>query len=125
MSSRRCSFSKTCTGPTWGCSQLLGSLAVRLADAPLLMLALARDELLDNEPTWARLPRNLTLKLEALDGAHANDLVRRLLVHGDDSDSIVTPGGACRGRQSAAHRGAGSVAVRGRGAPAPVSSPRT
>ena len=73
-----------------GLLQLLGSLAVRLADAPLLMLALARDELLDNEPTWVRLPRNLTLKLEALDGAHASDLVRRLLMHAHDSDSIVT-----------------------------------
>ena len=73
-----------------GLLQLVGSLAVRLADAPLLMLALARDELLDNEPTWARLPRNLTLTLHALDGAHASELVRRLLVHADDSDSIVT-----------------------------------
>ena len=73
-----------------GLLQLLGSLAVRLADAPVLMLALARDELLDNEPTWVRLPRNLTLKLEALDGAHASDLVRQLLADADDSDSIVT-----------------------------------
>ena len=72
-----------------GLLQLLGSLAVRLADAPVLMLALARDELLDNEPTWVRLPRNLTLKLEALEGAHASDLVRRLLGDADDSDSIV------------------------------------
>ncbi len=70
--------------------QLLASLAVRLADAPVLMLALARDELLDNEPTWVRLPRNLILKLDALDATNASDLVRRLLADADDSDSIVT-----------------------------------
>jgi predicted ATPase/class 3 adenylate cyclase len=73
-----------------GLLQLLGSLAVRMADTPLLMLALARDELLDIEPTWMRLPRNLTLQLDALDGVHASELVKRLLADTDDGASIVT-----------------------------------
>ena len=59
--------------------ELVGSLVVRLTDAPLLMLALAREEFLDDQPDWARLPRNLTVQLDALGSAHANDLVRRLL----------------------------------------------
>src|SRR5207248_11252526 len=67
-----------------------GSLAVRLADAPLLMLALARDEFLDDEPSWVRLPRNLTVQLDALDGTNANALVRRLLPAADEHDSLVS-----------------------------------
>jgi class 3 adenylate cyclase len=72
-----------------GLLALVGSLAVRLADAPVLMLALARDELLENEPSWVRVPRNLTLTLDALDGAQASDLVRRLLAAADEGDSLV------------------------------------
>jgi len=72
-----------------GLLQLVASLAVRLADAPVLMLALARDELLEDEPSWVRLPRNLTLTLDALDGAQASDLVRRLLVSAEDGGSLA------------------------------------
>jgi predicted ATPase len=34
---------------------------------------------LDDQPDWARLPRHLTVQLDALGSGHANDLVRRLL----------------------------------------------
>jgi class 3 adenylate cyclase len=62
-----------------GLLDLVQSLAVRLADAPLLMLALARAEFLDEQPNWARLPTNVTVQLDALGNAHANALVRQLL----------------------------------------------
>jgi len=59
--------------------ELVGSFAVRLADAPILVLALARGEFLDRQPGWARLPTNLTVQLDALGEVHAHNLVRRLL----------------------------------------------
>lgn len=62
-----------------GLLELVASLAVRLADAPLLTLALARAEFLDEQPSWARLPTNVTLQLDALGDAHATALVRQLL----------------------------------------------
>jgi class 3 adenylate cyclase len=62
---------------------LVGSLALRLTDAPLLLVALARPEFLDEQPLWARLPRNLTVRLDALGSGNVQDLVRRLL--GDES----------------------------------------
>jgi predicted ATPase len=70
--------------------ELVGSLVVRLTDAPLLMLALARPELLDDQPDWARLPRHLTVQLDALGSGHANDLVRRLLPLTSEGTSIVS-----------------------------------
>jgi class 3 adenylate cyclase len=70
--------------------ELVGSLVVRLADAPLLILALAREEFLDDQPDWARLPRHVTVQLDALGSGHANDLVRRLLPGTPDGDSIVS-----------------------------------
>jgi class 3 adenylate cyclase len=73
-----------------GLLELVRSLAVRLADAPLLTLALARGEFLDDEPNWARLPRNLTVQLDALGSAHANDLVRRLLPLTPERGAIVS-----------------------------------
>jgi class 3 adenylate cyclase len=70
--------------------ELVGSLIVRLTDAPLLMLALARGEFLDDQPDWARLPRHLTVQLDALGSGHANDLVRRLLPLTPEGASIVS-----------------------------------
>jgi class 3 adenylate cyclase len=58
---------------------LVGSLSLRLTEAPLLLVALARPEFLDEQPLWARLPRNLTVQLDALTGGHVQDLVGRLL----------------------------------------------
>ena len=70
--------------------ELVGSLVVRLTDAPLLILALAREEFLDNQPGWARLPRHVTVQLDALGSAHANALARRLLPGIREDDSIVS-----------------------------------
>jgi class 3 adenylate cyclase len=70
--------------------ELVGSLVVRLTDAPLLILALAREEFLDDQPGWARLPRHTIVQLDALGSAHANDLVRRLLPRTPEDDSIVS-----------------------------------
>jgi class 3 adenylate cyclase len=69
--------------------ELVGSLAMRLTDAPLLTLALARGEFLDDQPDWARLPRHLTVQLDALGSGHANDLVRRLLPLTPEGASMV------------------------------------
>lgn len=70
--------------------ELVGSLVVRLTDTPLLILALAREEFLDDQPGWARLPRHTIVQLDALGSAHANDLVRRLLPRTPEDDSIVS-----------------------------------
>ena len=69
---------------------LVGSLSLRLADAPLLLLALARPELLDEQPLWARLPRNLTVQLDALSSAHVSDLVHKLLAGASGNASIAS-----------------------------------
>lgn len=69
--------------------ELLGSLTVRLADAPLLVLALARAEFLDDQPNWARLPTNVTVQLDVLGDADVQDLVCRLLPRRPDMASIV------------------------------------
>jgi class 3 adenylate cyclase len=70
--------------------ELVSSLVVRLTDAPLLMLGLARGEFLDEQPNWARLPRHLTVQLDALGSGHVNDLVRLLLPLTRDGSSIAT-----------------------------------
>ncbi len=70
--------------------ELIRSLAVRLADAPLLMVALARGEFLDEQQDWARLPGSLTVQLDALGTAHVNELARRLLPHAPERESIVS-----------------------------------
>jgi class 3 adenylate cyclase len=70
--------------------ELVGSLVVRLTDTPLLILALAREEFLGDQPGWARLPRHTIVQLDALGSAHANDLVRRLLPRTPEDDSIVS-----------------------------------
>jgi predicted ATPase len=62
-----------------GLVELVGSMSLRLADAPLLLLALARPEFLDDRPQWARLPKNLTVQLDALGSSHVEELVRRLI----------------------------------------------
>ena len=72
-----------------GLLALLAALAVRLADAPLLVLTLARPEFLDAEPNWAQLPTNVTLPLEALADADAEELAGRLLARLPDRPSAV------------------------------------
>jgi class 3 adenylate cyclase len=69
--------------------ELIEGLSARLADVPLLLLTLARPEFLDERPSWARLPTNVTLQLQALTRAHAHDLVRRLLSGVPDHEEVA------------------------------------
>ena len=50
---RRCSCSRTSTGPTRGLLDLIELLAARLRDLPIVLLVLARPELLDTRPAGA------------------------------------------------------------------------
>jgi class 3 adenylate cyclase len=59
---------------------LLETLASRVRDVPLLLLTLARPELLSARPSWGGgLPAYTALPLEPLDGAESEELARRLL----------------------------------------------
>jgi len=69
--------------------ELVEGLSARLGEVPLLVLALARPELLDARPSWARLPTNVTVQLEALTEAHTQDLVRRLLSGAPDREAVA------------------------------------
>jgi len=72
-----------------GLLELIASLVVRLSDAPVLVLALARPEFLDAQPDWARLPTNVTMQLDALGELHTRDLVGRLLPPDVDIESTI------------------------------------
>jgi class 3 adenylate cyclase len=72
-----------------GFLDLVESLSVRLAEVPLLVLALARPEFLDARASWAHLPTNVTVQLEALADVHAHELVLRLLSGSPDPDSVA------------------------------------
>jgi class 3 adenylate cyclase len=59
---------------------LLETLASRVQDVPVLFLALARPELLDERPTWGGgLPAYTAVPLERLSDDHAHELASRLL----------------------------------------------
>jgi class 3 adenylate cyclase len=71
---------------------LLEHLASRVRDVPLVMLALARPELLDSRPGWgSRLPSYSSIPLEPLGEKHSRDLARELLrTHGEsNADRLV------------------------------------
>ncbi len=72
-----------------GLLELVEGLSARLGDVPLLLLALARPEFLDTRPSWARLPTNVTVQLQALTETHAQDLVRRLLSGAPDREALA------------------------------------
>src|SRR5207237_8082460 len=72
-----------------GLLALLAALAVRLADAPVLVLTLTRPEFLDAEPDWAQLPTNVTLPLDALAEEDAEELAGLLLARLPDMHSAV------------------------------------
>jgi predicted ATPase/class 3 adenylate cyclase len=62
---------------------LLELLASRIQEAPLLILTLARPELLDLRPGWGgRIPSFTALRLEPLGEEHARELAARLLARG-------------------------------------------
>jgi class 3 adenylate cyclase len=62
---------------------LLETLASRIREVPLLLLTLARPELLSGRPAWGGgLPAYTALPLEPLDGEDSEELARRLLEAG-------------------------------------------
>jgi class 3 adenylate cyclase len=63
---------------------LLDELAALLHDSPVLLLGIARPDLLTERPTWGGgLPAYTALPLEPLREEHAQELAERLLGHGD------------------------------------------
>jgi class 3 adenylate cyclase len=72
-----------------GLLELLEGLSARLEGVPLLLLVLARPEFLDARPSWARLPTNVTVQLQALTHTHARDLVRRLTSSAPDHEAVA------------------------------------
>jgi class 3 adenylate cyclase len=79
----------------WADSSLLDlieHLASRVRDIPLVMLALARPELLDSRPGWgSRLPSYSSIPLEPLGEEHSRELASELLrTHGEsNADRLV------------------------------------
>jgi class 3 adenylate cyclase len=69
--------------------ELLEALSVRLAGVPLLLLAIARSEFLDARPTWARLPTNVTVQVQALTDSCAHELVRQLLAGVAEQEALA------------------------------------
>ncbi|MGH2680789.1 MAG: adenylate/guanylate cyclase domain-containing protein, partial [Actinomycetota bacterium] len=66
----------------WAAPALLGvleHLAEWARDAPILLLCLARPDLLNTLPTWGRTPGAVTLQLEPLGAAPSRELARHLL----------------------------------------------
>jgi predicted ATPase len=72
-----------------GLLELIEGLSARLGDVPLLLLVLARPEFLDARPSWARLPTNVTVQLQALTDAHAQDLILRLTSGAPDREALT------------------------------------
>ena len=69
--------------------ELVEGLSARLADVPLLVLAIARPEFLDTRSGWAHLPTNVTVQLQVLTDAHAQDLVLHLLAGVRDQEAVA------------------------------------
>ena len=66
---------------------LVEHLLSRVHDAPLMLLCLAREDLLDRRPEWARgTPGSSTLELEPLSAGATRALVRSLLPSGESGD---------------------------------------
>jgi class 3 adenylate cyclase len=69
--------------------ELVEALSVRLDGVPLLLLAIARPEFLDARLTWARLPTNVTVQVQALTDSCAHELVRQLLARAADHEALA------------------------------------
>jgi class 3 adenylate cyclase len=80
-----------------GLVDLVGSLSLRLSDAPLMLIAPAREEFLDDHPRWATIPRNLTVRLDALGPTHVAELVRTLSAPLLDGDALASRIGRAAG----------------------------
>ena len=100
-----CWSSRTSTGPTASLLDLIELLAARLRDLPVLVLALARPELLDARPAWGGgLPAYTALKLAPAErgggGGARGDRLGDVL-----SEACGSPGSDGRGKP-AVHRAA-------------------
>ena len=70
--------------------ELLESLAARLTDVPVLLVTLARPDLLDTQPTWGGgLPRYTAIHLEPLDDEDAHELADALLVGAEEASGYA------------------------------------
>ncbi len=69
--------------------ELVEALSVRLEGVPLLLLAIARSEFLDARPTWARLPTNVTVQVQALTDSCAHELVHQLLADVAEEETVA------------------------------------
>jgi len=70
---------------------LLETLAARVRDVPLLLLAMARPEMLSERPSWGGgLPAYTTLPLDRLSDDAAEELAERLLARSDAPDGRAT-----------------------------------
>jgi class 3 adenylate cyclase/tetratricopeptide (TPR) repeat protein len=70
--------------------ELLESLSARLTDVPVLLVTLARPELLDNHPTWGGgLARYTAVHLEPLDDEDAHELADALLTSTDEAHAYA------------------------------------
>jgi class 3 adenylate cyclase len=73
---------------------LIELLAALLHDLPILLLTLARPELLDTRPGWAGgLLSYMAVQLEPLDPESSRELARRLLGSIDDQDDVLRVAG--------------------------------
>ena len=70
--------------------ELLEALSVRMTGAPLLLLAIARPEFLDARPSWARVPTNVMVQIQALAPDSTRELVVRLLGDTAHEDTVVS-----------------------------------
>jgi class 3 adenylate cyclase len=93
---------------------LLETLASRVRDVPLLLLAQARPELLEERPAWGGgLPAYTALQLEPLAHDHSEELARRLLeAAGAGATSAPTLAGTAEGNPLFIEELAVSVAER-------------
>ena len=102
---------------------LLETLASRVRDVPLLLVTLARHELLSVRPRWGGgLPAYTALPLEPLAAEHAEELARRLLEAGGvEPDIAAGLAGTAEGNPLFIEELAAGVAERGRSDELPAS----
>ncbi len=75
-------------------------------DAPILLIAMARPELLEKRPTWSGGKRWVTtMQLEPLSEVESEELVASLLGRADLPAEFRSPHQPCRGGESAVRRG--------------------
>jgi class 3 adenylate cyclase len=92
---------------------LLGTLAGRVRDVPVLFLALARPELLGDRPGWGGgLPAYTALQLEPLSQGSSVELAERLLAGGEEGTRAAAIAGTAEGNPLFIEELAASLAER-------------